>query len=405
MKKYLLLFLMAMLVALPLFSTAQGPVLKIRLFDTDQSHYTTFIWNEAEASANRTLNWVMNGGDRTFDISGNFTLDGANSAAAWTISARAGLTIRGSVPFDDEPSGTLKLQNVDSLDATTEGTIESAIDTLANLTSIQGHTFTLAGNFVTQNNNVTINAVTAARTFTMNENFIVGDGSDVTITAEDAAGAVTLDNINFEVEDTVGSGNTIKIVNATSDASRTITLSEDLTIADGQNVTLHGSGGEVAQLAIDTQNAERTLDMSANLTVTGASTINQNVSTTGDPTFDDLVVDKLEANECFTYDAVQTATGDGDTTIAWGSGNIMYFTFGAANEIIRFTAPPGVAKVTMIIKQDGVGSRTIDWSNIANILWPGNVEPTLSTGAADVDIIVWIYDGTSWFGLFNGDFS
>ena len=122
------------------------------------------------------------------------------------------------------------------------------------------------------------------------------------------------------------------------------------------------------------------------------------------PTFSDLVVDKLEVNEAFTFDAFQTATGDGDTTIDWGDGNNMYFTFGAQNEIIRFTAPPGSAVVRMIIKQDGVGSRTIDWSNIANILWPGNVEPTLSTGANDVDIIVFLYDGTSWHGLFNGDF-
>ena len=82
----------------------------------------------------------------------------------------------------------------------------------------------------------------------------------------------------------------------------------------------------------------------------------------------------------------------------------MYFTFGAMNEIIRFTAPDGSAVVRMIIKQDGVGSRTIDWSNIANILWPGNVEPTLSTTAAYVDIVIFLYDGTSWFGLFNGDF-
>ena len=117
------------------------------------------------------------------------------------------------------------------------------------------------------------------------------------------------------------------------------------------------------------------------------------------------LADRVEINESFTFDAFQTATGDGDTTIDWGLGNNMYFTFGAQNEIIRFTAPPGSAVVRMIIKQDGVGSRTIDWSNVANILWPGNVEPTLSTGAAAVDIIVFLYDGTSWHGLFNGNFS
>jgi hypothetical protein len=48
-----------------------------------------------------------------------------------------------SIPFSDS-AGTLTLQNVDALDATTEATVEAAIDTLANLTSIQGRTVTLA---------------------------------------------------------------------------------------------------------------------------------------------------------------------------------------------------------------------------------------------------------------------
>ena len=44
------------------------------------------------------------------------------------------IQIGSSNPFSDS-SGTLTLQNVDAVDATTEATIESAIDTLANVTS------------------------------------------------------------------------------------------------------------------------------------------------------------------------------------------------------------------------------------------------------------------------------
>ena len=47
----------------------------------------------------------------------------------------AGLTVGSSVPFSDS-SGTLTLQNVDAVDATTEATIEAAIDTLSNLTTV-----------------------------------------------------------------------------------------------------------------------------------------------------------------------------------------------------------------------------------------------------------------------------
>ena len=123
---------------------------------------------------------------------------------------------------------------------------------------------------------------------------------------------------------------------------------------------------------------------------------------TGAPISGDGILDRLEVNECFTYDAVQTATGDGTTTIDWGLGNVMYFTFGAQNDTFTFTAPPGVAKLTLVLKQDGVGSRIPTWPG--TVLWPGNVAPTLSTTAAYVDIITFLWDGTNYFGLFNGDF-
>ena len=45
-----------------------------------------------------------------------------------------GVKVGQSIPFSDS-SGTLTLQNIDTLDATTEATIEAAIDTLSNLTS------------------------------------------------------------------------------------------------------------------------------------------------------------------------------------------------------------------------------------------------------------------------------
>jgi hypothetical protein len=75
----------------------------------------------------------------------SFTLNsntGALGATSITV-GNTGLTVGASAPFSDS-AGTLTLQNVDALDATTESTIEAAIDTLANLTSIQGRTVTLA---------------------------------------------------------------------------------------------------------------------------------------------------------------------------------------------------------------------------------------------------------------------
>lgn len=66
-----------------------------------------------------------------------------------------------------------------------------------------------------------------------------------------------------------------------------------------------------------------------------------------------------------------------------------------------FTAPGTTGKCTLLIVQ-GDGDDTITWPG--TILWPGGVAPTLSTGNAEVDIIVFYWDGTNYFGLFNGDF-
>jgi len=101
--------------------------------DTNASNYLVWSWDENDTS-DRTLKVKVNAGNRTIDLSGNLTLDGANSVAAWTVSGGTGFIIGSSTPFSDS-SGTLTLQNIDALDATTETTIEAAIDTLGNLTS------------------------------------------------------------------------------------------------------------------------------------------------------------------------------------------------------------------------------------------------------------------------------
>lgn len=72
-----------------------------------------------------------------------------------------GIVIGTSNPFSDA-AGTLTLQNVDALDATTEATIEAAIDTLANLASIQGVAFTFGAYAATLLNNASEAAFKAA---------------------------------------------------------------------------------------------------------------------------------------------------------------------------------------------------------------------------------------------------
>ena len=63
------------------------------------------------------------------------------------------------------------------------------------------------------------------------------------------------------------------------------------------------------------------------------------------------------------------------------------------------------AGATYILRaiQDGTGSRTLAYG--ALYLWPGGSAPALSTGAADVDLLVFYCDGTSLYGNITKDYS
>lgn len=101
---------------------------------------------------------------------------------------------------------------------------------------------------------------------------------------------------------------------------------------------------------------------------------------------------------------MQTATGDGTTTVDWKLGNHMDFTFGAFNEVFTFTAPSKPGVYTMSLKQDSVGSRTATFP--ASVKWAGGVAPTLTTTATTgYDVLAFRFDGTNFYSTASLDFS
>ena len=93
---------------------------------------------------------------------------------------------------------------------------------------------------------------------------------------------------------------------------------------------------------------------------------------------------------------LQTATGDGTTTIDWKLGNYFKFTAGAYDETFTFTAPSNPCGLTLQILQDGTGGRDMTWP--ATVKWLGT-EPTWDDGGASKTMIVsFRYDGTNYWG-------
>lgn len=151
-------------------------------------------------------------------IAGSLSQVAAFSGSGLNLAASDALSF-GGVTIISDSAGTTTLSNIDAIDATTESTIEAAIDTLANLTSIQGHTVTLTGAFIRA----------GAHSLTLT----TGGATDVTLptsgTLATLAGSEALTNKTYN-------GNTFTA------GSGTLTLqsSAQLVVTSGGNLALNG---------------------------------------------------------------------------------------------------------------------------------------------------------------------
>lgn len=121
-------------------------------------------------------NWV-----HRFQSANGATVFANLSATGLDLLASTALSF-GAIAIISDSAGTTTLSNIDALDATTEATIEAAIDTLANLTSIQGVAFTFGAYAATVLNNADEAAFKAAVNLEANTDFYAPAGTDVPVT-------------------------------------------------------------------------------------------------------------------------------------------------------------------------------------------------------------------------------
>lgn len=91
-------------------------------------------------------------------------------------------------------------------------------------------------------------------------------------------------------------------------------------------------------------------------------------------------------------------------TINLESGNVFEITL-TGSCTLAFSNPPASGKAgscTLILRQDATGGRSVTWPS--SVKWPGGVPPTLSTGANQVDILVFLTTngGATWYGFLAG---
>ena len=239
--------------------------------------------------------------------------------------------------------------------------------------------------------------VTAAQNLTDNT-IVQGDGGAKGVKTSTATVGQIASNVTHSSSDGSDHSNVVSNTAASHAQSHTIVSHSDTTatgaeldaLTGGADTTLHDHAG------ISENTTHRSSDGSDHSLVSSAL---QNIVEDTTPELGG----EMDAGAHTIGFTQQAATGDGTTTIDWKLGNKFAFTFGAQNDTFTFTAPSNPCNILLKLIQDGTGSRTATWPS--TVKWPSGTAPTLSTGAAAIDIIGFYFDGSDYFGVDSLNFS
>lgn len=98
-------------------------------------------------------------------------------------------------------------------------------------------------------------------------------------------------------------------------------------------------------------------------------------------------------------EGVVTANTSTAYTIALTAGTVQVLTL-TGNCTFTFPTATAGKSFTLLLKQDGTGSRTVTWP--ASVKWPGGTAPTITPTASKLDKYVFTSDGTNWYGSTAG---
>lgn len=95
--------------------------------------------------------------------------------------------------------------------------------------------------------------------------------------------------------------------------------------------------------------------------------------------------------------SVSLATLSDGSTVSWSvsASPTAEITLGG-NRALEITGAEAGGTYTLIVRQDGAGSRLLAWDSA--VIWPGGASPTLSTTAGNFDVFRFVSNGTNLIG-------
>ena len=191
----------------------------------------------------------------------------------------------------------------------------------------------------------------------------------------------------------------------TGDAAITIaTTTGDITLdtqASNRDIIFKGTdeGVDITPLQLDMSEGGKAIFSG----VTIADNTISSRSSNADLELDAAGTGQVVANAAVKFNAgyvekINTLTSSSTITVDCSLASIHTVTLGTSTEFNITNLPTG-GTVTLIITQDGSGSRTATFGTDGStaVKFPGGA-PTLSTGAADIDVVTIVNDGTNFLG-------
>lgn len=113
---------------------------------------------------------------------------------------------------------------------------------------------------------------------------------------------------------------------------------------------------------------------------------------------------RARAQDGFIEDLFDASPG-ADFAVDLLNGTVQRFTLTANRTITAISNPPAdtqVMALTLLLKQDATGNRTVAWP--ASVKWPGGVAPALTATANRTDVVTLISHngGAAWLGFVGG---
>ena len=296
---------------------------------------------------------------------------GGGSTGDLTISGST-ISSPSNAPLTLDPSGTGKVTAVGGLVVTGGDTETADISSSGNIDAVG---FTATGSSTFDGVQITDNTITSATS-----------NADLQINAS-GTGTIVLENLKIGT-----SGSTVTTIldedNMSSDSDTALATQQSIkAYVDSEISGVSGaSTGDITFTGSTIQspsNADITLDPSG----TGG------VVAQGPVTFNAGYIEKIN-----------TLTSSSTITVNCALASIHTVTLGTSTEFNITNLPTG-GSVTLIITQDGTGTRTATFGTDGSsaVKFPSN-SSTLSTGGGDIDVVTIINDGTNFLGNIAKDY-